>query len=433
MYPTHGELIEFLHLLGYPNYQEGICFGISAMTVSPILACSTESANERFKKIKVILDEYRQMCLDCGDEDRVPCSLRHYMDITLEIDEKIDILAYCEGVAIYFYPKDYKVCFPKETPLYQDLLLVNALIQSIEIENKNGLAGAGSAMGYYNVQSKKLNARDHFLTLKDTIFKLELNISIVCVMISNEHAIPLGYSAKKEQWCYCIINNGGLQYIYTNDTENIINFIETEFFRNTEKGLVIATQMYCLNEDKEKTILLKDTYQNALRLNGLANLTLKGDDGFTILDYAIGFEESKIIEHLLAQPLLELTPALDYFLEKQEFNSRFQLPPAIQVGLNNKLNTHEISPEYKVYLLKLYIILREDEFRKSNREQYNSALARFFQYPGSNARAKLNAATALLKGEANLERRAALKFGRLGKIAALFLNNTPFNSPRAGI
>ncbi len=279
MYPTHTELIEFLHLLGYPNYKDGICFGISAMTLSPILISSTEIANERFKKIKSTLEGYKQIVLDYISEDRTPCSLSHYLDITLEIDEKIDILAYCAGVAIYFFPNDYKDCFPKDISLSQDVLLVNVLMQSIEMEKKGGLAYAGSAIGYYSIKLKESNTRDHFLTWKYTLHKMELDVSIACILLSKKHAIPISYCAAKKQWCYCIINNGNLQYIYTNDAEEIIHFIETEFFKEIETGLVIATQIYCFNKDKEKVITFKESYQSELCINGLANMSRKDDNG----------------------------------------------------------------------------------------------------------------------------------------------------------
>ncbi len=151
------------------------------------------------------------------------------------------------------------------------------------------------------------------------------------------------------------------------------------------------------------------------------------------MDYVIAFEEKGIIKHLLNQSISKLISSLNYFFEKQFFNPDFKLPSYILSDFNDRLTTTKISPEYKIFFLKLYIIVREDEFRKNNRQEYNSPLAQFFQPHGGNARAKLNAAKALLNDEPNLRKRSALQFGRLGKIAALFLNESKVNSSKLAI
>ena len=131
MYPTHDELIEFIHFLGYPNYSDGICFGLVAMAMSPPLTGSTEKTNQRLQKIKESLDTYKEIQRNVEKEAALYRTLNWYLDIAYAIEDKIDILAYCAGVAFHFDPTKYKDYFDSEELIYQNVLLTNSLIQSI--------------------------------------------------------------------------------------------------------------------------------------------------------------------------------------------------------------------------------------------------------------------------------------------------------------
>lgn len=527
MYPNHDELIEFLHLLGYPNYSDGICFGLAAMAVSPVLngPASMEKANARLQRIKSSLDAYKNMQRSCEADGEACPTLSWFLDYTLTLDEKIDILAYCEGLAFCFNPKEYPEHFPVNTFLEQNFLLTHSIIQSIETEEKGVVMLTEiTACCYYT----KLNIKAYLDSLDLTLKASENPASFSFKIGSKNHCIFIGYSQEKNMWCYFKTNQENLGYSFTNRIDEIEKFITDEFYEiQAGFGLVLSTEIYCFNADKEKMIKFKNFWEdrlfesdlfkitpekigvdalgrpwiyalalkndikalshlieqgievNTIDTNGLtaldiacykghkesvsillnagadinrlspcgippilmaldekryeivklliernANLMLKDKDGFEVLDYAIDLARTDVVECILTklnspEILLDKT-VIEFFLNQQKSDSNYLLSSAAEKFFNTVLEKHFLTVENKTSILQLYIILRENEYRKTKSE-HNSLVASFFNLPGSNSRAKLNAAKALLSEEKGLETRSALQSGRLKRIAAFFL------------
>ncbi len=530
MYPTHEELIEFIHLLGYPNYSGGICFGLAAMAVSPVLNGSTEKTNLRLTTIKFSLDAYKNMQIACEENGESCPTLSWFLNYTLALDEKIDILAYCEGIAFHFFPSDYADCFDSDIlPGRQDILLTDSIIQSIETEEKGGIAHAGTITGYYTESDIKTYIHSLDLALEDG----ENSASFSLIIDSRNHAIHIGYSSETKQWCYFGINTESIGYCLKTTIDEIKKLIVSEFFNEigVDLGLVISAKIYCLNEHKERILRVKRNWQNKAFENDLFKITdknsgldvlgrawihaliiendrmgifylitheinvdivsktgftalhlachsgykdaveillnagadanrespdgtpiiialrykqyeivkllieknacisAKDKDGFTALDYAILSKKADIVELILVNlnfDAIILNEILfRFFIRQQESHENYLLSSCVKKLFTAILDVQQITDENKLCVLQTYIIIRENELREK-KEEYNTAYSRFFRPTGSNASAKLNSARALLNQEKNIEKRLALQFGRLGKIAAFFLN--PSNS-----
>lgn len=340
-YGKHSRVIRRMENFGYPEDDDGICFGIANMGVIAILADDVKKFNDRLEWIdkystnvlatKVEEEKQKQIYLLENEYAEVEQSEEKLnAAIKKQISEKVnahrteqeiavlEIPAFFDGVHLLANPYLYQHLFESKQPAFcQDAEHVFLYILPKKLDASGGIIKADAYSGLYGDNDLDDNdLEDYFSSIESVIGKS--NIPFAMVLTNTSHAITIGYDYKSHHWVCIDANQLPVKYITTNAEAK--EFVLKAF--RAVKKVALTTTIFTTQQNREPLQKMLKDLEGIQKWKNIHAVTKAkadsiDDNGDSWLDCATQTGNVAVVKALLNENLsINMSSALQQAVQK---------------------------------------------------------------------------------------------------------------------
>lgn len=303
---AHKRIIEQSRHLGYKSDVEGVCFGIAQMGIQAILANDIPTFNDRLSQLSNLTPEALEKKINELKELKTKANQE-----TKSLNQITDILAFFEGIELYYQPELYPDYFSEQSkPQNQREAVkqVSSLLQPDVLVQKGGIEKANYFSGMYSID----DLDDLFKSLTNALKNMKEPIAFN--LHNTMHSIAIGYVPQDGAWVFIDANKLPAKIIKNDNIQELSDLVCCAFSKNDfvtfcTQPYTTANQIESLN--KQLAAFKNDTTQNEAIT---AKAQYQDSNNITWLQLAIDIQDTE-----LAKALIETGINLDLAKEQNKF------------------------------------------------------------------------------------------------------------------